>query len=316
MDSLAVAMSLREVYRAAISTPSCSHAVNLDFEARDAEGQFVTPEGVLKYKILSSVSTEAVTAAAGQLNPAHGVVGMAGVGKTIALQGLACDGDIRERFPDGIQYLSLGQGATVQIAVGEIAKVMTMSGASASAARVETSTSLEEAIDHAKRWFQDKKCLFLIDDLWPTEDCSTGYLPAFRQLLRESPESRMAVSTRSVSIAVGAGSIVDFGARDPLGPVSAAIFMAHAIGCSRNYGVDISSKLARILARCGGLPIALSVSGCAVALLVRRFGNFERACDIYVTGFGGRKIRSCHRARPRREELVRRYSSQPQILAN
>ncbi len=46
-----------------------------------------------------------------------------------------------------------------------------------------------------------------------------------QQLLRESSESRMAVSTRSVNIAVEAGSIVNFGARDPLGPVSVAIFM-------------------------------------------------------------------------------------------
>ncbi len=158
-----------------------------------------------------------------------------------------------------------------------------MSGASANAARVNNSASLEEAVGHAIRWFQGKKSLFLIDDLWPTEECPTGYLLAFRQLLRESPESRMAISTRSVSIAVRAGSIVEFGARDPLGPVSSAIFMAHARECSRNGGDDISPSMAKILSRCGGLPIALSVSGCAVALLVRRFGDFERACDFYVT---------------------------------
>ncbi len=93
----------------------------------------------------------------------------------------------------------------------------------------------------------------------------------------------MAVSTRSVKIAVGAGSIVDFGARAPLGPVSVAIFMAHAMRCSRNSRGDISRSISKILARCGGLPIALSISGCAVALLVRHSGSFERACDIYVT---------------------------------
>ncbi len=89
----------------------------------------------------------------------------AGVGKTIALQGLASDKDIREHFPDGIQYISLGQGATVQTAVQEIAKAMTMTGASASAARAENSISLKEAVTHSIRWFQDKKCLVLIDDM-------------------------------------------------------------------------------------------------------------------------------------------------------
>ncbi len=208
-----------------MSSPSFSHAVNLDFETRDAEGQFVTPEGVLKYKILSSISTKTAAAATGAPNPVHGVVGMAGVGKTIALQSLTSDKDIRERFPDGIQYISLGQDATAQTAVKEIARAMTMTGASASIARVENSTSLNEAVTHAIKWFQDKRCLFLIDDMWPTDDSATGFLTDIRLLLQGSPESRMAVSTRSTKIAVGAGSIVDFAARDPLGPVSVAIFM-------------------------------------------------------------------------------------------
>ncbi len=78
MDNFDDAESLKEEYRSAVSTPSFSHAVNLDFDGRDAEGQFVTPEGVLKHKILSSISTETVTAATGQLDPAHGVVGMGG----------------------------------------------------------------------------------------------------------------------------------------------------------------------------------------------------------------------------------------------
>ncbi len=138
MNNFEDAASSKEEYRSAISISSFSHSVNLNFDGRDAGGQFVTPEGALKHKILSSISTETVTAATGKLNPAHGVVGMAGVGKTIALQGLASDKDIRHRFPDGIQYISLGYEATVQTAVQEIARSMTMTGASASVAKVET----------------------------------------------------------------------------------------------------------------------------------------------------------------------------------
>ncbi len=181
--------------------PAVSHTTQLDFDTKNEQGKFFTPEGTLKHKVLSSVSSAAVTLAAGALNPAHGVVGMAGVGKTIALQGLAGDKDVRLRFPDGIQYVSLGQTASVQTAIQEIARVMRLTGATKSVAPVETSTSLREAVDYAFRWFQNKKCLFLVDDLWPTKACPTGYLSELQQLLRESPESRMAVSTRSVSIA-------------------------------------------------------------------------------------------------------------------
>ncbi len=93
-----------------ICVPAVSHAAHLDFEMKDAVEEFVTPEGALKQKMLSSISSATVTAAAGTLNQAYAFVGMAGVGKTTALQRLAGDKDVRARFPDGIQYISLGQG--------------------------------------------------------------------------------------------------------------------------------------------------------------------------------------------------------------
>ncbi len=83
---------------------------------------------------------------------------------------------ICKRFPDGIQYISLGQEATVQTVILGIARAMTMTGASASVARVENSTSLKEVVTHTTRWLQHKMCFFLIDDMWPTDDCRTGVL--------------------------------------------------------------------------------------------------------------------------------------------
>ncbi len=96
--------------------------------------------------MLSSVSSNAVKYDTGVLNPAHGVLGMARVGQTIALQGLASDKDIRERVPDGIQYVSLGHGARVQTAIQEIARVMRLTGATLSVDPLELSTSLREAV--------------------------------------------------------------------------------------------------------------------------------------------------------------------------
>ncbi len=90
-----------------------------------------------------------------------------GVGKTIALQGLAGDKDVRSRFPDGIHYVSLGQAVRVQTAIQEIARVMRVTGATESVAPVESSTSLREAVDYAFQYIQKKQYLFLIDDIWP-----------------------------------------------------------------------------------------------------------------------------------------------------
>ncbi len=64
--------------------PVPSHTITLDFDAKDEEGNPTTPEGWLKQSVLSKV----VTVATGTIMPAHSVLGMAGVGKTVALQGL------------------------------------------------------------------------------------------------------------------------------------------------------------------------------------------------------------------------------------
>ncbi len=83
-----------------------------------------------------------VIAAAGALSSAFGVAGMAGAGKTVALQGLASGEDIQKRISDGIQYMSLGKGATVQTAVSEIASIMRATGANEFVHSVEKSSSV------------------------------------------------------------------------------------------------------------------------------------------------------------------------------
>ncbi len=300
VDSFGNEVSAKEEYIPIDYTPAVSFAVHLDFATKDAQGNFVTPEGVLKHEVLSSASSAKVVAGALKT---YAVVGMAGVGKTIALLGLALDGDIRARFPDGIHYLSFGPDSTVQDAIAEIALPMRMTGATASVAMVEKSTSVKEAIANALAWFRDKKCLFLIDDLWPTDESPTGFLTDLLQLLRGSPDSRMALSTRSVKIAHRAESVVDFGARDPLGAVSWNIFMKYAQNFTSARGApDVDGALrqsvTKILARCAGLPIALSVSGSAVAFLVRSVGTFETACEIYAADFEARPTKLGHERDP------------------
>ncbi len=162
-----------------------------------------------------------------------------------------------------------------------------MTGAAAIAATVKGCSSLREAVDAAVPWFQGRVCLFLVDNLWPTKNCRTGFLRDLRQLLRESPASRMAISTRSTTIARCAGAVVKFGARDPLGSVSEEIFMAHAtrgvsveaLACERS---ELSSSAQKILRICAGLPIALAVTGSAVAFLASTRFDFETACDEYA----------------------------------
>ncbi len=110
-----------EGYCPSFSAPSTSQTITLDFDSKDEKGKPATPEGFLKQSLLNEV----VTAASGEARSAHGVLGMAGVGKTVALQGLCYDKDVKKQFPGGIHYMKFGRDATLQTAIPEIAKILT-----------------------------------------------------------------------------------------------------------------------------------------------------------------------------------------------
>lgn len=55
-------------------------------------------------------------------SPIHGVLGMAGVGKTTALIGLRNDSKIRAHFTNGVLYMSLESAATVEGVTAELSK--------------------------------------------------------------------------------------------------------------------------------------------------------------------------------------------------
>lgn len=137
-------------------------------------------------------------------------------------------------------------------------------------------------------WFHIKKILFLIDDIWPTSNRPEGFLSDLEGLLQGSPESRMAISTRSLHIASTGGSHDDFGARDECGPISIAILMARvAPGMAPS---EQNRKAARsILELCSELPIALSVAGAAIALRMKSGLAFDTACRIYFENISDEK---------------------------
>ncbi len=211
LKNLSVVEKSVDKYSPWANAPALTGTVKLDFGAKDAEGNPSSPEGVLKDLVLSRDSSSSVTAAAGVMKSVYCITGMAGVGKTVALRGLAHDKYVRSRFPDGVIFMTLGQGATVQVVIRGLAKILSFTGGKSTAAVVGNCTSLLDAVDYTARWFQRRVCLFLVDDVWPISNCKTGFLTDLRQLLRESPESCMAISTRSVAIAQCAGATVRFG---------------------------------------------------------------------------------------------------------
>ncbi len=82
---------------------------------------------------------------------------------------------------------------------------MGMTGGKSIAAVVGSSTSLLGSVNYAAQWFENRVRLFVDDDIWPVLNCRTGFYTDLRELLRESPHRRMAVSTHSRAIAQCAG---------------------------------------------------------------------------------------------------------------
>ncbi len=108
LEYFAVSESSKDIFRPATNTPALTDTFSLDFDANDSEWRHTAPEAALKQSVLSSDSSSTDTATSGVLKSAHGIVGMAGVRKTVALRGLAYDNDVRTR------YMTLGQGANLR----------------------------------------------------------------------------------------------------------------------------------------------------------------------------------------------------------
>lgn len=124
-----------ERFRPAFNAPALLPKIRLDFDSKDSNGRFFTPEGKLRHSVFVSTNTN-VTVARGSQSPIHGVSGMAGVGKTIALNGLGHNPKIRSHFTDGVLY------TTVEHVTAEVSKILRLAGAISRASGVESAPTL------------------------------------------------------------------------------------------------------------------------------------------------------------------------------
>ncbi len=90
----------------------------------------------------------------------------------------------------------------------------------------------------------------------------------------------MPISPRSSDIVHEAGYVEKFAARQPLGNVSVNIFMKNALDAkfsryASDTGKALRQSVTKILEWCAGLPIALSVAGSTVSLLLRGLTNLR-----------------------------------------
>ena len=86
-----------------------------------------------------------------------GLHGQGGIGKTVVAAAVAHDEDVRRHFPDGVFWVTLGEGADHVAAQRDL---LTRLGASAD---VRTAIEGRAALARA---LADRQCLLVVDDVW------------------------------------------------------------------------------------------------------------------------------------------------------
>ncbi|MBK8909277.1 MAG: hypothetical protein IPM60_15780 [Rhodospirillales bacterium] len=172
-----------------------------------------------------------------------GLVGMGGIGKTVAATALAWDSEVRKAFPDGIVWLSFGRHADV------VQQQMELVHALGSAPVVVENWM--DGRNHLSRLTRDRRCLVILDDVWESQ-----HAEAFTRL---GERCRLVVTTRDAAVLQKIGALQH--RLDVLEQEKAWEFLAKSAGLDGKPMPFESIDIARL---CGNLPLALAVVGALV----------------------------------------------------
>lgn len=240
----------RELYETYVPnsnvTPNPSH-LKLDYNATE------TCAGRLKAGILEGSSSGVV-----------GVVvsGLESGDETYALRGLAHDKEIKNKFPDGILYISLGQESHMSDIIHGISCVVEFTGGNELAKTISGLQILQDAIEKAARWFRPHKCLFLIEDICWMNGITLVTLRDLRAMLHD--DSLLVYTTREERF-MKEGKTIGLEMKE-LQATPARGMLLTCAGFFSEDELSPSNKetLEGILDKCRGIPLAIRIAGATV----------------------------------------------------
>lgn len=256
----------------------------VNFKAVD--GEQLTVEGELKRMILSptlDVTEGNVYTVKQPYQEVISAVGQSGTGKSTALQAISCENDVQEHFVDGIYWITLGEHASPGRIIQELSDIVNSAGGAGLSKQILQAPSLHAGVEFFARWFNGRKALFILDDLWPTLRSFIGFLCELRFLT--TYPGRIVLSTQFDDIAQATGSHIRFHLKDPHSEESWQILSSY-IGLPKDDTDCVwqNSHTKTILDHCGGLPITLGLAGRALRFCFdsKRLSLFE-SVDVYAT---------------------------------
>ncbi|PXF42703.1 Vegetative incompatibility protein HET-E-1 [Gracilariopsis chorda] len=239
----------RDRYIVGSNVPPNPPRLTLDYSST------VTCEGSLKAEILSCVQSSSRIV---------GVMasGLGGVGKTCALRGLADEKGIQDVFPDGILFIQLGNDSVLPDIIKGIAECVKQTGGRRLCRTIQGAKTVEEACDEARQWFEGRKCLFLVDDIWEVNGITPYELRKLGRMLNK--KSLLVFTSRSKGFMEGVDKNVLFKEREDE-ELAQRMLMNHAsIGNYTDLNSSNREAVKGILEICQGLPLALGIAGATV----------------------------------------------------
>ena len=196
----------------------------------------------LKRKLLAGVESVAITSQ-GQ---ALGLQGMGGIGKTVLAAALTRDSEVRQAFPDGIYWLSIGQKPNLLDLQNQLLGRLTGSK--------ETLTKQQEAKDAMREALEGRAALVVLDDVWMIDHANAFSVTA--------QPARLLITTRNNEVLVGLGA--EEHRVHVLSPSDALKMLAEWVG-QKSPG-ELPLEAADVAKECGYLPLALAMIGAMIRL--------------------------------------------------
>ncbi|XP_042486471.1 disease resistance protein RPH8A-like [Macadamia integrifolia] len=206
------------------------------------------------------------------------IVGMGGLGKTTLAKKVYDRSDVKNTF-NSCAWIYVSQEYRIKdLLSGAIAQLMMRT-------KEELEKKNEEDLKNLlSNYLKERRCLLVFDDVWRKEDWDTLKL-AFLPHRDERKQQRVLVTTRIMEVAKHTDPLIApyelglLGDKESFELFSKKVFQYQARIEERRYSKDLEDVGRKLVARCGGLPLAIVVLGGLLSTKERTLGVWNKVLE-------------------------------------